>query len=61
MGVRTQASDSRHSAYKANVLFRRQSVVLATVHVVGSENGLAPWALCGAKTRTLLLSWAFVG
>ncbi|MEV4017479.1 metallophosphoesterase [Nonomuraea angiospora] len=44
MGVRTQASDSRHSAYKENVLFRRQGVVFATVHVVGSENDLAPWS-----------------
>lgn len=44
MGVRTQARDPRHRDYRENVLFTRGRVVFATVHVVGSENGLAPWA-----------------
>ncbi|MDF2712017.1 MAG: putative transrane protein [Nonomuraea muscovyensis] len=43
MGVRTQARDQRHRDYRENVLFTRGRVVFATVHVVGSENGLAPW------------------
>jgi hypothetical protein len=44
MGVRTQARDLRHRAYRENVLFTRARVVFATVHVVGSENDLAPWS-----------------
>ncbi|GAA2870793.1 hypothetical protein GCM10010517_31060 [Streptosporangium fragile] len=44
MPVRTQADDPRHSAYRENVLFTRGRVVFATVHVVGSENDLEPWA-----------------
>ena len=44
MRVRTQADDPRHAAYRENVLFAASSVVFATVHVVGSENDLAPWA-----------------
>ncbi|MFI7635054.1 metallophosphoesterase [Nonomuraea sp. NPDC049400] len=44
MGVRTQARDPRHRDYRENVLFTRSGVVFATVHVVGSENDLAPWS-----------------
>ncbi|WP_327589959.1 metallophosphoesterase [Nonomuraea sp. NBC_00507] len=44
MGVRTQARDARHRDYRENVLFTRSGVVFATVHVVGSENDLAPWS-----------------
>ncbi|MFI7703591.1 metallophosphoesterase [Nonomuraea sp. NPDC049480] len=44
MGVRTQARDPRHRDYRENVLFTRARVVFATVHVVGSENDLAPWS-----------------
>ncbi|WP_188187915.1 metallophosphoesterase [Nonomuraea sp. SYSU D8015] len=44
MGVRTQARDPRHRDYRENVLFTRGRVVFATVHVVGSENDLAPWS-----------------
>ncbi|MFG1705048.1 metallophosphoesterase [Nonomuraea sp. M3C6] len=43
MGVRTQARDRRHRDYRENVLFTRARVVFATVHVVGSQNDLAPW------------------
>ena len=41
--VRTQAKDERHSSYVENVRFERAGVVLASVHVVGSENDLEPW------------------
>lgn len=44
MGVQTQARDRDHPAYVENVLFERGRVVIAAVHVVGSENDLAPWA-----------------
>lgn len=44
MGVQTQARDRDHSAYVENVLFQRGRVVVAAVHVVGSENDLLPWA-----------------
>ncbi|WP_113702135.1 metallophosphoesterase, partial [Nonomuraea lactucae] len=44
MGVRTQARAPRHRVYRENVLFTRGRVVFATVHAVGSENGLAPWS-----------------
>ncbi|MEQ7129508.1 metallophosphoesterase [Actinopolymorpha sp. B11F2] len=44
MPVKSQASDPRHQPYRENVLFTRGHVVFATVHVVGSENDLAPWA-----------------
>jgi Calcineurin-like phosphoesterase len=44
MPVMTQADDPQHSPYRENVLFVRSQVVFATVHVVGSENDLAPWA-----------------
>ena len=44
MRVRTQARDHEHDAYVENVLFKRARVVFATVHVVGSNNDLEPWA-----------------
>ncbi|GGL13740.1 hypothetical protein Sme01_71050 [Sphaerisporangium melleum] len=44
MVVRTQASDRRYRDYRENVIFRRERVVFATVHVVGSDNDLAPWS-----------------
>ena len=43
MPVRTQAKDRRHRDYRENVRFTRGRVVFATVHAVGSDNGLAPW------------------
>lgn len=42
--VLTQALDPQHASYRENVLFWRSQVVFASVHVVGSENNLAPWA-----------------
>lgn len=44
MPVLTQALDPRHRPYRENVLFHRSQVVFATVHVVGSNNDLDPWA-----------------
>lgn len=44
MPVLTQAVDRRHRDYRENVLFTRERVVFAAVHVVGSDNDLAPWA-----------------
>jgi Calcineurin-like phosphoesterase len=44
MPVLTQALDPRRRPYQENVLFHRSRVVFATVHVVGSNNDLDPWA-----------------
>ncbi|MES9536611.1 metallophosphoesterase [Actinomadura sp. NPDC000600] len=44
MGVSSQATDPRHRAYRENVMFSRGQVVFSTLHVVGSENDLEPWA-----------------
>jgi hypothetical protein len=42
--VRSQADGSAHSEYVENVMFRKQSVMFAAVHVVGSNNDLEPWS-----------------
>ncbi len=42
--VVTQAQDPEHAAYVENVRFTLSRVTVATVHVVGSENDLEPWA-----------------
>lgn len=44
MRVRTQADEPGHGEYVENQLFVRSRVVFSTVHVVGSDNGLAPWS-----------------
>jgi hypothetical protein len=44
MPVLSQAADPRHRPYRENVVFIDHRVVFATVHVVGSENDLEPWA-----------------
>ncbi len=44
MSVATQARNPEHAAYVENVRFDRSRVVFATVHVVGSDNDLAPWS-----------------
>ena len=41
--VATQASNPSYSEFRENVRFERAGVVFATVHVVGSRNGRAPW------------------
>ncbi|MET0385109.1 MAG: metallophosphoesterase [Polyangiales bacterium] len=41
--VQTQAADPAHAAVVENVRFVRDDVVFATVHVVGSNNGMALW------------------
>ena len=44
MLVLTQAIDPRHRAVPGECAVRPHRVVFATVHVVGSENDLQPWA-----------------
>lgn len=44
MTVTTQATDPHFSAYVENTRFTRSRVVVASVHVVGSGNGLDPWS-----------------
>jgi hypothetical protein len=51
MTVTSQAGDPAHSDYRENVLFERARVVFATVHVVGSENDLEPWAQLSGGDR----------
>lgn len=41
--VSTQADDPIHATFVENVLWVESQVAFATVHVVGSNNGLAPW------------------
>jgi hypothetical protein len=42
--VATQADEPGFGDYVENVRFEKGGVVFASVHVVGSENGLAPWS-----------------
>jgi Calcineurin-like phosphoesterase len=42
--VQSQAETRQYSEFVENVMFRRQGVMFATVHVVGSNNGLEPWS-----------------
>ncbi len=42
--VRSQAEGSAYSEFVENVMFRKHSVMFATVHVVGSNNNLEPWS-----------------
>lgn len=42
--VRSQAQGSAYSEFVENVMFRKQGVMFATVHVVGSNNDLEPWS-----------------
>lgn len=41
--VRSQADGGAYSEFVENVMFRKHSVMFATVHVVGSNNDLEPW------------------
>lgn len=41
--VTTQASDPQFAEFVENVRFEKSGVVFATLHVVGSNNGLALW------------------
>jgi len=41
--VRSQAQGGAYPEFVENVMFRKQSVMFATVHVVGSNNNLEPW------------------
>jgi hypothetical protein len=42
--VRSQAEGGAFSEFVENVMFRKQGVMFATVHVVGSNNDLEPWS-----------------
>jgi Calcineurin-like phosphoesterase len=39
----SQALDPRHRTFRENLMWSDASVVFSTVHVVGSNNGFAPW------------------
>jgi hypothetical protein len=41
--VQSQAEGGAYSEFVENVMFQNQSVMFATVHVVGSNNDLEPW------------------
>jgi hypothetical protein len=41
--VQSQAEGGAYAEFVENVMFRKQSVMFATVHVVGSNNDLEPW------------------
>src|SRR5262245_958769 len=42
--VRSQADGAAYTEFVENVMFRKQGVMFATVHVVGSNNDLEPWS-----------------
>jgi hypothetical protein len=42
--VRSQAEGGAYPEFVENVIFRKHHVTFATVHVVGSNNNLEPWA-----------------
>ena len=42
--VRSQAESAAYAEFVENVMFRKHSVMFATVHVVGSNNNLEPWS-----------------
>jgi hypothetical protein len=51
--VTSQADVPAHAAHRENVRFTRGTVVFATVHVVGSDDGLLPWSgLPGGDRRS---------
>lgn len=52
MRVRSQAEDPAHAEFVENVMFERNGVVFATVHVVGSQNGYAPWSGIGETEQS---------
>lgn len=52
--VEPQSATRGYSAFVENVLFEHDGVIFATLHVVGSQNGLEPWRGIDAldSTRT---------
>lgn len=44
MTVETQADDPAHAEFVENVRWMEQHVMFATLHIVGSNNGLAPFS-----------------
>lgn len=51
LGRRPMALDAQHS-FPENVAWEESRVAFATLHVVGSNNGLAPWTGLGETTPT---------
>jgi len=47
--VETQASMAGHEAYVENTLWQFAGTIMGTVHVVGSNNNLAPWSQIDAN------------
>jgi hypothetical protein len=52
MQVDSQQSDPAYAEFVENVRWRTQNVTFATVHVVGSNNGLAPFDPSSSVPRT---------
>ncbi|MCG8317121.1 MAG: metallophosphoesterase, partial [Pseudomonadales bacterium] len=52
MMVQTQATNLEYANYPENVWWQRRGVMFAAIHVVGSRNGLAPFADGSAAVRT---------
>jgi hypothetical protein len=52
MRVETQAADPLHGEFVENVRWQTQGVTFATIHVVGSSNGLAPFDPASSVVRT---------
>jgi hypothetical protein len=44
LALRSQADDPPTSAYVENTMFAQRGLVVAAIHVVGSNNGLHPWS-----------------
>ncbi|WP_088243426.1 hypothetical protein [Calothrix rhizosoleniae] len=42
--VETQSSNADFKKYVENIIFERQEIIFSTIHVVGSNNNLAPWS-----------------
>jgi Calcineurin-like phosphoesterase len=51
--VRTQADERGYETFVENQLWVESKVVFSAVHVVGSNNGLAPWSGIGDPTPAL--------
>jgi hypothetical protein len=52
LGADMTVSSQAAAGFPENVSFRRQGVDIATLHVVGSNNGLLPWPELGHSTPT---------
>jgi hypothetical protein len=52
MQVESQAFTPGYEAFPENILWSKQEVIFATIHVVGSHNGLAPFDPNSSAVRT---------